>query len=265
MVLCRHLVHMAVAEHVDVLAAVRADDVAHVLHDAQHGHLHHLGHVHGLGHDHAHQLLGACHHHDAVHGQALEHGQGHVTGARGHVHEQEIHVLPDHVGPELLDRPGNDRAAPHHGVLFVFHQQVDAHHVNAHAALDGPAALVVGHGAAMDAEQLGDGRAGDVGVQDAAVVAAAGHGTGQQGAGHALAHAALAGHHADDLLDAAVRVGGVVLGRCIAGRTGCTAIGAVMGAFFAHSLCRARQGQDPGCALPPCSICGQGRALPDHC
>ena len=88
---------------------------------------------------------------------------------------------------------------------------------------------------------------------------------GQQSAGHALAHAALAGHHADDLLDAAVRVGGVVLGRCIAGRTGCTAIGAVMGAFFAHSLCRARQGQDPGCALPPCSICGQGRALPDHC
>ena len=44
----------------------------------------------------------------------------------------------------------------------------------------------------MNAEQLGDGRAGDVGVQDAAVVAAAGHGTSQQGAGHALADTALA-------------------------------------------------------------------------
>ena len=44
-----------------------------------------------------------------------------------------------------------------------------------------------------------------------------------------------------------------VLRSGIAGRTGCTAIRAVMGTFFAHSLCRARQGQDPGGALPPCS------------
>ena len=256
---------MAVAEDVDVLAAVRADDIAHVLDDAEHGHLHHLGHIHGLGHDHADQFLRACHDHDAVYGQTLEDGQGHIAGSRRHVHKQEIDVLPDHIGPELLHRTGDDRAAPDDGVLFVLHQQVDAHHVDAHPALDGPAALLVGHGPAMDAEQLRDGRAGDVGVEDAAVVAAACHGAGQQGAGHALAHAALAGHHANHFFDAAVGVGGVVLGRCIAGRTGCTAIGAVMGAFFAHSLCCARQGQDPGCALPPCSICGQGRALPDHC
>ena len=59
---------------------------------------------------------------------------------------------------------------------------------------------------------------------------------------------------------------GIVLRSGIAGRTGCTAIGAVMGTFFAHSLCRARQGQDPGGALPPCSKYRQGAcALPDHC
>ena len=34
-VLCSHLIHMALAEHADLLAAVGADDVAHVLHDAQ--------------------------------------------------------------------------------------------------------------------------------------------------------------------------------------------------------------------------------------
>jgi len=251
--LCGHLVHMAVAKHIDVLAAVRADDVAHVFYDAQHGHLHHLSHVHGLCHDHAYQLLRACHHNDAIHRQALEHGQGHITGARGHIHEQEIHVLPDHIGPELLDRTGNDRAAPHNGVFLVLHQQIDAHYINAHAALDGPAALVVRHGTAMNAEQLGDGRAGDIGIQNATMVATAGHGTGQQSAGHALAHAALAGNNADDLFHTAVRVGGIVLRSGIAGRTGCTAIRAVMGTFFAHSLCRARQGQDPGGALPPCS------------
>ena len=145
---------MAVAEHIDVLAAVGADDIAHVLDDAQHRHLHHLGHVHGLGHDHAHQLLRACHDDDAVHGQALEDGQGDVTGSRRHVHEQEIDVFPDHIGPELLDRTGDDGAAPDDGVFLVLHQQVDAHHVDAHPALDGPATLVVSHGTAMDAEQL---------------------------------------------------------------------------------------------------------------
>ena len=59
----------------------------------------------------------------------------------------------------------SDRAAPHNGVFLVLHQQVDAHYINAHTALDGPAALVVRHGTAMNAEQLGDGRAGDIGIQ----------------------------------------------------------------------------------------------------
>ena len=235
-VLCGHLIHMALAEHADLLAAVGADDVAHVLHDAQHGHLHHLSHVHGLGYDHADQLLGAGNDHDAVHGQALEHSQGHVAGSRRHVHEQEVHVLPDHIGPELLDRTGDHGAAPHNGVLLVLDQQVDAHHINAHPALDGPAALFIGHGTAMDAEQLGDGRAGDVGIQDAAVVAPAGHGAGQQGTGHALADTAFARNNADDLFHAAVGVGGIVLRCGGAGRTCCPAGGTVMGTFFAHTL-----------------------------
>ena len=242
---------MALAEHIDVLAAVGADDVAHVLHNAQHGHLHHLSHVHGLGHDHAHQLLRACHHNNAVHRQALEHGQGHITGSRRHVHEQKVHVLPDHIGPELFDGTGDYRAAPHNGVFLIFHQQVDAHDIDAHAALDGPAALVVGHGTAMDAEQLGNGRAGDVGIQNAAVVAAACHGAGQQSAGHALANAALAGHNANDFFDAAVGVGGIVLGRCIAGRTCCSTAGAVMGTFFAHSLFAHGWLRGIGRVLPP--------------
>ena len=53
---------------------------------------------------------------------------------------------------------------------------------------------------------------------------------------------------------------GIVLRSGIAGRTGCTAIRAVMGTFFAHSLCRARQGQDTGGALPPCSKYRRGLA-----
>ena len=137
-----------------------------------------------------------------------------------------------------LTAPAMTGAAPDHRVLLVLDQQVDAHDVDAHPALDGPAALAVGHGPAMDAKQLGDGRAGDVGVQDAAAVAAAAHGAGQQGAGHALADAALAGHHADDLFDAAVGVGRLMLGRLLPGRAVRPAAGTIMGAFLAHSLMR---------------------------
>ena len=128
-------------------------------------------------------------------------GQGHITGARGHIHEQEIHVLPDHIGPELLDRTGNDRAAPHNGVFLVLHQQVDAHYINAHAALDGPAALVVRHGTAMNAEQLGDGRAGDVRVENGRFIAQLLHGDGQHRRDGRFADAAFAGDDRDDLFD----------------------------------------------------------------
>ena len=86
------------------------------------------------------------------------------------------------------------------------------------------------------AEGLGDRRTGDVGIQDAAVVAPAGHGAGQQGTGHALADTAFARNNADDLFHAAVGVGGIVLRCGGAGRTCCPAGGTVMGTFFAHTL-----------------------------
>jgi len=94
------------------------------------------------------------------------------------------------------------------------------------------------------------------------VVTAAGHGTGQQGAGHAFADAALAGHHADDLFHTAVGVRGVVLGRCIAGRTCCSATGAVMGTFFAHSLFAHGGKKGPLPCASSLIVYGRGRPPP---
>ena len=58
----------------------------------------------------------------------------------------------------------------------------------------------------MDAEGLGDGGAGDVRVQHGAVVAPALHLGGQQAGDQALAHAALAADHGDDLVDLGIGV-----------------------------------------------------------
>ena len=206
---------MALAEDGVLLAAVGAAEVAVVLHQAQNGDVHHLGHLDGLGDNHAHQILGGGDHHDAVHRQGLEHRQGHVAGSGGHIHKQVVHVAPDDIGPELLHRPGDHRAAPHHRVGLVLGEQVEAHNLNAGFGLRRVDAQLAALGLGVDAEGGGDGGAGDVGVQDAHRLAHAAHGHRQRGGDQALAHAALAADHGDDLPDVgqAVGRGAEVLGR----------------------------------------------------
>lgn len=53
----------------------------------------------------------------------------------------------------------------------------------------------------MDAEGLGDGGTGDVGIQNADLMAPAAHGDRQLAGDHGLSDAALAGHDAEHLTD----------------------------------------------------------------
>ena len=215
-------------------AAVRADRIAHVLHNAENGHVHHFGHLDGLSHDHAHQLLRAGHDDDAVHRQGLKNGQRHIAGSRRHVHKHEVHILPQDLLPELLDSPGNDRATPYHGGLLILQQQVDGHQLDAGAALHRVDGVFGAGGRAMDAEQLGDGRAGDVGIQHGGLVTHTAHRNGQHGAGHAFADAALAGYNADHFFDVAARMGRLVL-RLTAFAVG-RAAAAIVCALFTHKM-----------------------------
>ena len=222
---------MAVAKHMDVLAAVGADGVAHIFDQTQNGHMHHLGHLDGLADDHADQLLRAGYDNDAVHRQRLKDSQRHIAGSRGHINEQEINI-PHDLLPELLDSTGNDGAAPDHGGLGVIEQQIDAHDLNAGAAADRVDALAVTGGRTLHAEQAGNRRAGNIGVQYAGLVAKAAHRDGQHGAGHAFADAALAGNNADDLFDTASCVRRLMLRRAVIAVSLTAA--AIMGTCFAH-------------------------------
>ena len=122
---------VALAEDGVLLAAVGAAEVAVVLHQAQNGDVHHLGHLDGLGDNHAHQILGGGDDDDAVHREGLEHRQGHVAGSGGHIPKEIAHLAPDDVGPELLDRAGDDRAAPDDRVGLVLGEEVETHDLNA--------------------------------------------------------------------------------------------------------------------------------------
>ena len=124
---------------------------------------------------------------------------------------------------------------PDDRVRLIGQQQVGAHHLDAGFGHHGIQPRLTAHGLAVDAEGLGDGGAGDVGVQDAHLVAPAAHGDRQLAGDHGFAHAALAGHDAEHFAD--VGLGMVLLQQGLGLLPLAAALaagGAVMGAF-AHN------------------------------
>ena len=174
-----------------------------------------------------------------------------------------VNVVPDHLLPELLDRTGNHGAAPHNGGFLIFQQQVDGHDLDAGVAFHRVDAVLGAHGRAMNAEQFGDGRAGNVSIQHADLVAFAAHGNSHHGAGHAFANAALAGNNADHFFDVAFCVRRFMLRRTAG--TVSVAVAAIVGTCFTHVgiapfICAGR-----GAATAPfrhrSPFCGMGRTL----
>ena len=225
------LLALALAEEEYLLPAVRAGDIAHVLHQADDGDIHLFSHLHGLFHDHGDELLRGGDDDDAVERDGLEHAQRHVARAGGHIDEEIVHV-PDNIRPELLDDAADDGPAPDDRISLVFKQQVDGHQLDARAACAGIETRLRADGLVVHAEGLGDGGTGDVGVHDAGFEAAAAHGDGKLACDHGLAHAALAGNDAEHLADAAFRMRRFAQGlrRC-AFCAALAAARAIMGAF----------------------------------
>ena len=108
-----------------------------------------------------------------------------------HVDQQELGVVPEHVGEELLQRLVEHRAPPDHGLAL-------GHEVAHRDAADAPLLrrhqhLVDHDRVAVGAEHAGDGEAVDVGVDHADRVAPLGQRDGEVGGDAGLADAALAG------------------------------------------------------------------------
>ena len=217
-------------------AAVRAAEAGEVLHHPEHGNVHHLRHTDGLFHDHGDELLRRGHDDDAVDRKRLKYRQRHIAGARRHIHEQEIHVAPDHIRPELLDNVCDHRPAPHDRVVAVLKQKIDGHHADAGSGPGRVQRFAVALRAAMQAKRLGDGGAGHIRIEDADAFAAAACLYRKRGRYEGFAHAALAAHNGDDVLHVGLRIAALLhaLRRGARG-TVRTAARAVMAAcLFAH-------------------------------
>ena len=169
------LIDVGFAEYRDLFAAVRAGEIAHILDEAENRHIHQSSHLDRLFHDHRDQILRTGHNDDPVYRQGLKNGQRDISGSRRHIDEHIVHITPDNIRPELGHGPGNHRAAPDDGIGLVLEQQVDRHDLDTGAGLNRQDPQLIADRTGLEAEHLGNGRAGDIGVQHGDVMPAAAH------------------------------------------------------------------------------------------
>ena len=179
---------------------LRAHVHRHVLDDAEDRHADLLEHLDALLGVEQRDVLRRGHDHRAGHRHALRQRELDVAGAGRQVDDQVVEVLPVGLAQQLLQRLRGHRAAPDHGLVLV-DQEADRHHLHAVVLqrLHGLAVLALGP--ARDAQHHRQAGAVDVGIEQADAGALGRQRERQVGGGGALADAALARGHGDDVLD----------------------------------------------------------------
>ena len=185
----------------DFLATIRAFHPAHVLHDAQHRHIHGIGHVVRLADNQRNQVLGRGDDDDAIDRNGLEHGQRNIAGSGWHVEKEKVEVSPQYICPKLLDRVGDDGATPDDWRIFLFQKQVDGHDPNIVVRSLRENTKLVARGFFMNAEHFWDGRSRDIRIQHTHLVAQPTHRHREHRSDQRFADATFSADHTDDLLD----------------------------------------------------------------
>ena len=161
--------------------------------------------VRGFAHDHRGQALRHRHQHDPVDGERLQHGQRRVRRPGRQIDEQVVEIRPQRLLVELADDAREDRTAPDHRGVLLVRQQVRAddldrrarrrrHHQRLGLLAGRRRRIGLETERLRQPEQARDRRAGDVGVEDADLLAGAAQADGQQRGRQRLADAALARH-----------------------------------------------------------------------
>ena len=191
----------ATAEDVGHVAAVRAHEAAHVLDDPDDRHVQPAQHRESLGDVRERHVLGRGDEHGATDRHGLGERELRIGGAGRQVHHEVVQLSPLHVAQELRDGAADERAAPHDG-LALRDEELDRDRLHS-MALEGDD--LVGRTRdrlTLDAEHHRDVGTGDVRVQETDRRASPGERNGEVHADRALADAALAGGHGDDVLHA---------------------------------------------------------------
>ena len=191
----------AMAEDLRALAALGAEEIAHVLDDAEYRHGDLAEHVQALARVDQRDVLRRRDDDGAGQRHALRQRELGVTRAGRHVDHQHVEVAPGDVAQHLLQRARHHGPAPDHRRVLV-HDVADRHGLEPEA-LDRLQLLAVRRfgllGHAQHARHRG---AVDVGVEQPDREAVCGEAERQVDCGGRLADAALARGHGDDVLHA---------------------------------------------------------------
>jgi len=186
-------------------AAVRADEVAHVLDHAQGGDVHLVEHrlaADDVGEGH---VLGGGHQHRSDRLDLLGERELHVAGSRGEVDDEVVEVAPVHVAEELVDGAMDHGAAPDHRRRVV-DEVPDGHRLQPSDVerLDRPPVAALG--AVANSQHRWQGRSVDVGVEEPGARSVLDEGAGDVGRHRGLPHPPLARGDQEGVLHAGEQV-----------------------------------------------------------
>ena len=120
---------------------------------------------------------------------------------------RKVQFAPDYIRPELFYHVGNHRPSPDHRLLRIRHQQVQGHHLHIISRQLRQDPFLRSLGRAGKAVHFGNGRTGDIRVQNPHPVSLLCQKVCQGSGYHGFSHAPLAADHADHMLHLGVGVG----------------------------------------------------------
>src|SRR5215212_5718574 len=195
--LSRNPVAAVAAEDPELLAAVRTLCVAHILDDPGDLEVRLHGHLSGLDGDAGRVRLRRGDDERLGLGDHLGHGKGDVAGARRHVHDDEVGLVPVDVAHELGERLVHYGGTPDDGLPLV-DEVTHGDELQPLGGLYGEDHTLHHVRLAERTEHHGDGRPVHVGVEDLHGVSRPVERGGQVYGYCALADSPLAAHHGDD-------------------------------------------------------------------
>src|SRR5262245_44470856 len=156
----------AMAEYVGAGAAAWAEEVTHVLHHAQHGHIDPFEHGNTAPRIDQSEILRSRNNYCAFQGYLLRHCELGVASSRRHVDDHDIQLAPFDLAQHLGDRRHDHWPAPDHWRFFI-DQKSNRHHAEAVAIDRLETGSTDGLRFFPDGEQLWQGWPVDVGIEHA--------------------------------------------------------------------------------------------------
>src|SRR5262249_28527006 len=117
----------AMAENIRARAALRAEEIAHILYNPKHRNIDAVEHGNSAPRIDQREILRCRDDHRTLERYLLRHGELRVAGAGRHIHDENVERAPFHLAQHLRQRRDHHGPAPDHR-RFLVDEESDGHH-----------------------------------------------------------------------------------------------------------------------------------------